>query len=194
MSKDHKNWASRHKLLTIVGVIAVIAIIASATGGGTSTDNSTNNGNQTNNSAQADTSNTSSTAKIGEPARDGKFEFTVQSVECGKTSVGTNEYLTKKAQGQFCLLKLTVKNIGDEKQSLFSSNQKLFNAAGQEYSADDTATMYASSDDASTWLNDINPGNSVSGVIVFDLPKDQTPIRAELHDSAFSGGVKVSLK
>lgn len=118
---------------------------------------------------------------------------TSQGVECGKASVGTNEYLTQKAQGQFCLLSLTVKNIGDEKQSLFSSNQKLFNAAGQEYSADDTATMYASSDTTSTWFNDINPGNSVSGVIVFDLPKDQTPVSALLHDSAFSSGVKVNL-
>ncbi len=73
------------------------------------------------------------------------------------------------------------------------ANQKLFNAASQEYSADDTATMYNSTDTASTWYNDINPGNSVSGVIVFDLPKDQTPVSAELHDSAFSNGVKVNL-
>ena len=72
-------------------------------------------------------------------------------------------------------------------------NLKLFNAAGQEYSADDTATMYNSTDTASTWYNDINPGNSVSGVIVFDPPKDQTPVSAELHDSAFSNGVKVNL-
>lgn len=66
-------------------------------------------------------------------------------------------------------------------------------SAGQEYSADDTATMYNSTDTASTWYNDINPGNSVGGVIVFDIPKDQTPVSAELHDSAFSNGVKVNL-
>jgi len=29
---------------------------------------------------------------------------------------------------------------------------------------------------------------------VFDLPKDKTPVTAELHDSAFSGGVKVNLQ
>jgi hypothetical protein len=34
----------------------------------------------------------------------------------------------------------------------------------------------------------------VTGDIIFDIPKDQTPVTAELHDSAFSGGVKVSLQ
>jgi hypothetical protein len=77
---------------------------------------------------------------------------------------------------------------------LFSSNQKLLNADGKQYSADDTATMYASSDGSGSWYNNINPGNSVEGTIVFDIPKDQTPVTAELHDSAFSGGVKVNLQ
>lgn len=45
----------------------------------------------------------------------------------------------------------------------------------------------------STWYNDINPGNSVEGVVVFDIPKDQTPTTAELHDSSPSNGIKVSL-
>lgn len=88
---------------------------------------------------------------------------------------------------------VAVKNIGDEAQSLFSSNQYLYNGSGQKYSADDSATFTAAPQ-GSTWYNDINPGNSVEGSIVFDLPKDQIPVSAELHDSAFSGGVKVELK
>jgi len=144
-------------------------------------------------SSSSSNSKPAEVAKIGQAVRDGKFEFTVTGFTCGKTSVGDNPYLMKQAQGQFCMLNLTIKNIGDQQQSLLSSDQKLFNAAGQEYSADDTATMYNSTDTASTWYNDINPGNSVSGVIVFDLPKDQTPVSAELHDSAFSNGVKVNL-
>ena len=85
-----------------------------------------------------------------------------------------------------------VKNIGDEAQSLLSSNQYLLNDAGQKYSADDTATMY-NSPNGTTWYNNINPGNSVEGAIVFDVPKDVTPTIAQLHDSAFSNGVQVSL-
>jgi hypothetical protein len=42
-------------------------------------------------------------------------------------------------------------------------------------------------------LEEINPGNSVDGVLVFDIPEGGQPDRLELHDSQFSGGVTVSI-
>jgi hypothetical protein len=60
-------------------------------------------------------------------------------------------------------------------------------------SADGLATIYQNNGDQA-FLDTINPGNSVTGDIVFDVPKTTTPIIAELHDSAFSGGVKVNLQ
>lgn len=169
------------QLIFFIGVIGGAKNIAENTP-------SSNTNNATNSEKPAEV------AKIGQAVRDGKFEFTVTGFSCGKTSVGDNPYLTKQAQGQFCMLNVTVKNIGDQQQSLFSANQKLLNG-NTEYSADDTATLYAGpSGSTSTWLNNINPGNSVSGVIVFDVPKDVTPTQAELHDSAFSGGVKINLQ
>lgn len=189
MSDTKKNWFARHKILTVILAFIAIGIVASAAGGGkTNTDNGTNNSSNANKS-----DNKAQVAKVGEAVRDGKFEFVVKSVECGKGSVGTNQYLTKTAQGQYCLLNVSVKNIGNEKQSLFSANQKLLDAANKEYSADDTATLYAAPQ-GSSWYSDINPGNSVEGTIVFDVPKDVTPTVAELHDSAYSGGIKVNLQ
>lgn len=185
------NWAKKHKILTVIGVIILLAIIGGAAGGGNKTNNSTTNNSGSSKTAKSE--NKPAMAKIGEAANDGKFEFIVKSVQCGVASVGDNPYLTKTAQGQFCLLSVTVKNIGNEKQSLFSANQKLLDAANKQYSADDTATLYATPN-GSSWYNDINPGNSVEGKIVFDVPKDVTPTIAELHDSAYSGGVKVSLQ
>lgn len=159
-----------------------------ANGVKTATTNSPSSSQSSNSSKPAEV------AKIGQAVRDGKFEFTVTAFSCGQTSVGTNQYLTKQAQGQYCMLNLTIKNIGDQAQSLFSGNQKLLNGSTQ-YSADDTATLYNQpSGSSSTWFNDINPGNSVSGTIVFDVPKGVTPTQAELHDSSFSGGVKVNLQ
>ena len=49
-------------------------------------------------------------------------------------------------------------------------------------------------EDNKTFLEDINPGNSVVGTVVFDVPKGTKVTELELHDSAFSGGVKVALK
>lgn len=183
------NWFKKHKILTVILVLVVLGVIGGVLGGGSKSTDNNSSGSQSANSE----SKQPAMAKLGETARDGKFEFVVKSIECGKTSVGTNQYLTRQAQGQFCLLNVTVKNIGNEAQSLFSANQKLLNAQNQQYAADDTATLYAAPNGGS-WYSNINPGNSVEGAIVFDIPKDQTPVTAELHDSAFSGGVKVSLQ
>ncbi len=193
MSKDKSgNWFGRHKILTVIGALIVIGIIAGAAGGG-SKNASNGGGSTTKETSKADGKKTPTLAKIGEVARDGKFEFTVASMECGKASVGTNEYLTKQAQGQFCLVNVSVKNIGSEAQTFDSSSQYLYDAANAKFSADGTASLYANPQ-GSTFLNQINPGNSVSGILVFDLPKDKTPTAAELHDSAFSGGVRVNLQ
>jgi hypothetical protein len=193
MSETKANWFKKHKILTGILIFITLVAIVSALGGGNN-NTSTNSGTTDNKLASSSSADSESKKEtgIGQPAQDGKFEFIVKSLQCGVESVGDNPYLTKKAQGQYCLLDLTVKNIGNEKQSLFSSNQKLLNG-DVEYSADDTATLYASPD-SSSWYNDINPGNSVEGKIVFDVPKEVTPTVAELHDSAFSNGVKVSLQ
>ena len=63
-------------------------------------------------------------------------------------------------------------------------------AAGVKYDNDGAAEIYANSQ-TQTFLEQINPGNGVTGVLVFDIPKDATIARFELHDSAFSGGVSV---
>ncbi|MFI6332468.1 DUF4352 domain-containing protein [Micromonospora chersina] len=131
------------------------------------------------------------TAKIGQPARDGKFEFTVKSSKCGVAKIGT-DMLGAKAQGQFCLVTVNVKNIGKESQMFDGSSQKAYAANGTEYSADGGAAIYANKN-AETFLNDINPGNQVTGVVVFDIPKNVKLAKLELHDSPFSGGVTVSL-
>jgi hypothetical protein len=44
------------------------------------------------------------------------------------------------------------------------------------------------------FFNDINPGNSVNGLIFFDLPGGDKAVKAGLHDSIFSDGVIVYLK
>jgi hypothetical protein len=189
---NSKSWFARHKTLTIIGATIVVIIIASAAGGSkkptTKTDTSASN--NTANSKKADTA----TAKIGEPVSDGKFQFTVNSLKCNEASVSDSTgYLTKTAQGQYCELNITAKNTGNQAQTLDSMSQYLFNASNQKYSSDSAATITVNPS-SSTFLNNINPGNSVTGVMVFDLPKGTTPVIAELHDSSLSGGVKVSLQ
>jgi hypothetical protein len=128
---------------------------------------------------------------IGDKVRDGKFRFTVTKVKKGVPSIG-GEMLNTEAQGQFVLVHLTVTNIGEEAQTLDGSAQKVFDAKKRKFSADTEAAIYLG--DSRSFLEQINPGNTVKGIVVFDIPKAASPVRIELHDSAFSGGVDVALK
>ena len=188
MSKEDKsgNWFKRHKLLTVILVIILIGTIA-----GSGSDKKSNT--STGSSEPAGSSTAPTTAALNQAVRDGQFEFTVASAPCGKPTVtDASGFITKSAQGKYCMVNVTVKNIGDKAQYFSATDQKLLNAAGQQYSADYEATS-VNSDHNDSFMSQINPGNSVQGVMVFDIPKDQTPVTMELHDSSFSGGVKVTL-
>jgi len=47
--------------------------------------------------------------------------------------------------------------------------------------------------DSESLFTPINPGNSVEGVLVFDVPEGLTPTAIALHESMFSDGALVSL-
>jgi hypothetical protein len=215
VAKANRSWFARHKLLTALGVLAVLVVGISLASGGDGDAPAAGAG--TSPSAPAATEDAApeatapettapettaagpaedaapaepAAAGIGQPVRDGKFEFTVTSVEPGVARVG-NEFLNKTAQGQFVLVHLTVTNIGDEAQYLFGDNQYAYDSAGRRFSADSEAGIYL--EESASFINEINPGNTVEGIVVFDVPTDVTLTSLELHDSAFSGGVTVAL-
>lgn len=169
---------------TVIGLL-VAGVVALGCGAGSDGDTTSGSG------GSGDGQPAAQAAKVGEAVRDGKFEFTVQEVKCGVAEVGT-DLLGEQAQGQFCLVTIKVKNIGQEAQAFSDSSQKAYGADGVEFSADSAAGLYAN-EDADTLYNEINPGNEVTGVVVFDIPKDAALARLELHDSPFSGGVTVQL-
>ena len=184
--KSGRGVAIAGLVISILGMLAsfllLLSIIIAASNSSTTDSNSST-------SQRADESNDSAMvmASINTPVRDGKFEFTVKGVECGKPSVGEG-IVAVKAQGVFCVVSLSVKNIGDEAQSMSSSNQYLYNSEGQQYSA--TSTFSLEND---LLYQSINPGNMVDGVILFDVTPGMSPSSIELHDGIFSDGVKVEL-
>lgn len=74
-----------------------------------------------------------------------------------------------------------------------NSSQQATDAGGAVYSVDSGAAIYAN-DDSSTFLEQINPGNSVKGALVFDVPKGTKLTSVVLHESLFTAGVKIPLK
>lgn len=132
------------------------------------------------------------TAKIGDTVKAGDWQFKVTDFDCGKTKVG-NEYAGKKAQGQFCFLKITAKNNGDSEATLSGDSQKLSDDDGKTYSSDLEASLYEDSDSL-LFLEGVNPGNTAKGTIIFDVPKKTDITEVALTGGLFSGSAKVDLR
>ncbi|HEU4515204.1 MAG TPA: DUF4352 domain-containing protein [Nocardioidaceae bacterium] len=189
-AKATRPWFKKKRFILPIGVVA-IAAMAAAGGGDEGAEPTVASASGTESGSDAkEASAPEATPGVNDAVRDGKFEFTVKKVDCGKTQIGTSMFGTK-AQGQFCLVNVKVENIGDEAQSMFGDNQLMFDQEGREFSADTEAAIYM--DNAQTLWEEINPGNSINGVVVFDVPKNAIPSSIELHDSMFSDGVTVSL-
>ena len=128
---------------------------------------------------------------LNTPVRDGKFEFVVSRVRCGQPRVGPAPF-SRTAQGQYCLVDVTVRNIGQEGQTFADAYQRAYGPDGTKFGADSAAGVLANSSGAALFTL-INPGNEVTGTIVFDIPKDTVLSKVELHDGPLSGGTAVSI-
>ena len=126
------------------------------------------------------------TPGLNESARDGKFEFIIKNIQCGIKSVGTS-WSKEEAMGQFCKVTVKVTNIGNEAQYFFDSNQTLVDTQGREFDSKSLIT-----DDTQMWMTNINPGLSIQGNIFFDVPTGLNISHIILHDSMFSGGVRIN--
>jgi hypothetical protein len=170
----------RFIFLAIIVLIVIIAVAANSGGGGSTS--SSNNG------SSADSA---TAAGLNTPVRDGKFEFTVTGIDCSQNTIGADPISTT-ANGVFCVASVNVSNIGNEAQTLDATSQYGYDAQNNKYSTDTEAEFYLPNTGGALF-NQLNPGTSVSGQIVFDVPAGTQLIKLELHDSMFSDGVDVTL-
>ena len=166
-------------LIALVVIIVIIVAVVAGTHSGSG--NSTSSG-------------TATAAGIGSKVRDGKFQFVVTRVTHVKSVGDTAQGLGDTAQGEYTVLNVIVTNIGNQAQTLDDSSQYVYDGKGRQFSADTSADIDGNgSNGGGVFLKQINPGDSVNGKIYFDLPQSARAVRADLHDSAFSDGVSVSL-
>lgn len=185
--KALRPWYKKKRVI-IPAILVVFLVIGMASAG-----SGTEDGASTTASSSESSEEKAKTAGIGETVKSGSFAFTVKGIECGKTSVG-DQFITEEAQGQYCMLDVTAKNVGDEAKYLNADSQYLYDDQGREFSADSVATGYVNPDSTTFFLEEINPGNSVSGKIAFDVPKDANIVSAKVGEGILVSGVKVNLK
>lgn len=179
--KKRKKWPYIVGGIVLASILGCVGLFTLVLGGASKVANNLDE-NQSGKNAVA--------GKMGTPATDGKFQFTVTGMKCGVTSVG-GEY-GQKAQGEFCLVSVNIKNIAKSAETFFDGSQKGYKG-DTEYSVDSGAAVFANKD-SSTFLEEINPGNTVKGKLVFDVPAGTKLTSVVLHESAFTEGVKIPLK
>jgi hypothetical protein len=128
---------------------------------------------------------------LGDPVRDGTFEFVVLDMECGIEEISFG-FLSRQARGQYCVLEISVENIGDIPWFFTDAAQFVEAADGTRENAGSRAGFLAN-EGFDVFANAIDPGDSVTGRLVFDIPADTTVSTIELHDSLLSGGVLVTV-
>ncbi|MGC9666092.1 serine/threonine-protein kinase [Planosporangium sp. 12N6] len=122
--------------------------------------------------------------------RDGDLEFVVTGLHCGATQLGEPP-VTRTAQGQFCVLAVRVTDRGRKAGRVWAGSQRLLDAAGKEYRADDWSFVYYA--ESRPLTADINPGNTVTGSLVFDVPAGITFTRLVVRDTPLSFGTTIAL-
>jgi hypothetical protein len=201
-AKAQRPFYKKKRFIIPGGLVALMMIFAMTSGGGTeepavADDTSTTAAAGSTKAQSVDASDAGAseeeddTPGLNSPVRDGKFEFTVKSVECGEDKIGSG-FMAEKAQGQFCIAKVRVSNIGDESQMFDGTSQYLYDQDGREFTASTEAAFVLP--ESQSFLEDINPGNTVSGKVIWDVPASGfKATELELHDSMLSEGVEVSL-
>ena len=124
-------------------------------------------------------------------AAEGTFAFTVTGSKCGVKSVGPAD-LEQKATGQYCLVDVSVKNVGTQATLLDGGAQKGVDTQGKEYPVADLATVYLN-EKSPTLLEEIKPGAEVKGVLPFQVPATTKLAAVVLHGSSSTPGVRVAL-
>src|SRR5699024_6070707 len=175
---------------SIIGLVLCIVWAAAFTEAANELEKAASGKVETSETSSGNSADGGSAAGVNDTVGDGKFEFTVTKVEKGLDHVGSG-IGRSEPDGQYVIVHVTVNNTGNESQMLSMSEQKLFDDQGRTFTAA-TGEAAMALQDSEAFLNQINPGNSVKAQLLFDVPADADLAGIELHDSAFSGGVKVS--
>lgn len=127
-------------------------------------------------------------AGIGEPVAVDGVELTVTEVERGVDSIG-DEYFGAEAQGEYILVHVSVSNQGDEEVSVWSEDFVLTDDAGTEYSTSDDDWYL----DEPLIIESVNPGNTYTGVLLYDVPEGAEVTTLEMTPMWFGDTAEVDL-
>lgn len=170
--------------IILVAIIA-ISVISNLGKSDNGSSNTTSGGNQQ--------TETKAIAKLNEPVQDGDLVFTATAIDTA-TTLG-NQFTKKDAQGLFYVITLKIENKGKETKTVDSSMITLTDSQGRKFdrSIEGQTAKGLSQGKVDLFLQQVQPGLSVTGDIVFDAPKDATGLKLMVKGSYFGTGKEVDL-
>lgn len=112
-----------------------------------------------------------------------EISYSVTGVDTAET-VGSG-VVSQDADGIFLLVEVNLENVGGEVNTVSSSPMTLVDGAGNEYEVSSAEAHVRDS------LNteQVQPGDTVSGVAIFDVPRNAGEIKLKIKDpNVVSGG------
>lgn len=149
------------KILCLVLIFGIIGIVASGSSNG-----ETKKKEQKKDEPANEVTEEKKEYKIGEVAKVGEVDYLINNVEVTK-QIG-NEYVNTTAKDIFLIIDISITNNEKESLSVADTFFKLLNGEN-EYSADSTGAIYLN--DSSIIFKKLNPGVTLQGKIVFDVPE-----------------------
>ncbi|HEX4559941.1 MAG TPA: DUF4352 domain-containing protein [Mycobacterium sp.] len=176
-------------IVIVIGAVAIVGMVALLVHKTSKNPTATDSSHETSQST-TDTPALQrlSGVNLNREARDGKLAFVVTAVDTSKVTSEPNHQSTPMtSKGTYVNVHMTVKNTDDRPRTFWADNQRLW-IQGQPFFPDSTAAHSTGAAKVK-----INPGNSATVVVSFDIPDGTTTAvdAVELHDTAMSAGVTV---
>ena len=133
---------------------------------------------------------------IGESVVVGNLEFVVNNFEETTEITSNNMFIDSiTTQGKLVVIDATVKNNDKESRTIHGTMFKLIDDQGREFDTLNSGELMMILGDANIFLEKVNPGLSVNGVFVFEIPADVESYSLELASGvAFAGGKVETVK
>ncbi|OFX81530.1 MAG: hypothetical protein A2X20_06180 [Bacteroidetes bacterium GWE2_40_15] len=168
MSEDKKEKKPIWKRWWLWAIVILVLLIAACSNGG---NKATNNGGSSSTNSEA------TTYGLNQEAPAGDLSFTVNSIT-KKTTVGSGMFAKTSQSGTYVIVNVTIKNSGKDTVTVDSSLFLVTDNQDREfkYSTDGQTALMATGNE-NFFLKQINPGLSVTGDVVFELPQDAAGLK-----------------
>jgi len=186
--KFHFKISGGIKFVLVIIIFILIGVGMSGSimhSSGTSTNTQTPSGGNVAQTEEASSYN------LGDTIQAGDFKWKIIRVstakQIGQDIMGT--FFGEKADGVFVILDVEVENTGDSAKYLTDSYVKLVDSQSREFSPNTAAALYLKPEGSALIFEQVNPGITKKGKIVYDVPENVKSFNVKITSSLFSDKV-----